>query len=215
MRLAFMTTLITVCFPAIVAAQDLTVSAGTQLQFAIAPDGKGSANKNDLNAYIEIEKSGLYGGIWAEISNQSAADEVDLYFGYRGEAASGLSYDINYYRFMYPNDGGDCCGELALSLGMPLSDALSGSLDLAYDPEPGVGSAYLGLSYAVNEKLIVSGSYGTYQVEGGGAEQEWDLGISYALGEETSAGMRYYNGTDYTDGYIGLSLNWDTTLLSR
>jgi len=196
-------------------AQDMFVYGGAALQFAIEPDGAGSQNKTDLNGYVELEKAGFYGGIWAEFSNQSVANEVDLYLGYRGEAAGGLGYDFGYTRYYYPKDGGDCCGELTASLSQGFGDQFSGTLDLAYDPEARLGNAYVGLSYAAADKLSVSANYGTYQVDGAGAEQEWDFGVGYALGEETAVDLRYYDGTDYPSGYVGLELSWDTTILSR
>jgi hypothetical protein len=66
---------------------------------------------------------------------------VDLYLGYRNETAEGLSYDIGYARYTYPNDGGDCCGELTASLGVPVGEKFATSLDLAYDPSASLGNA--------------------------------------------------------------------------
>ena len=56
-------------------------------------------------------------------------------------------------------------------------------------------------------------NYGTYQVDGASNEQEWDLGATYYVGEETAMDLRYYDGSDYVDSYFGLSLTWDSTLL--
>ena len=196
-------------------AQDFYVYGGAALQFSLEPDGSGSGTKSDINGYVEVEKSGLYAGIWAEISNQSDANEVDLYVGYRGETGVGLSYDVNYYRYFYPNDGGDCCGELGLVLGKGFGDALSGSVSLAYDPQAELGNAYLGVEYAATDALTLSANYGFYDVDSATVEQEWDVGVGYAVGEETAVELRYYDGTDYTDGYLRLQLSWDTTILAR
>lgn len=192
-----------------VAAQDFTVYGGAALQFTAYPD---SETKSDLNGYVELEFSGVYGGIWAETSSQSDANEVDLYLGYRGEAGA-LSYDVNYTRYFYPNDGGDCCGEIGLVLGYAVTDQISLGTEFYVDPVNDTNSAYLTFDVAATDQISISGEYGTYD-EGFGRFGEWDLGVGYALGEETSLELRYYKGEEY-DGYVRLQLAWDTTILPR
>lgn len=194
-------------------AQDLIVYGGAELEFTFDESGSGSGTSTDLSGYVEAELNGFYAGIWALTTNDDLAQEFDLYLGYRNELASGLSYDVNYTRYFYPNDGGNCCGELGLSLGMPLGDQLSASLDMYYDPDAEIGSAYLGAAFAATDALEVSANFGTYQVDGASNEQEWDLGATYYLGEETAVDLRYYDGSEYVDSYFGLSLTWDSTLM--
>ena len=129
-------------------AQDLSLYGGGELEFAFEEDGPGTGTNSYLSAYLELESRGFYAGIWGQIANDDLADEVDLYLGYRNELASGVSYDVGYIRYIYPNDGGDCCGELTLSLGAPVGEKLSLSLDLAYDPENELGNAYVGAAFA-------------------------------------------------------------------
>lgn len=192
-----------------VAAQELTVYGGAALQFTAYPD---SETKSDLNGYVELEFSGIYGGIWAETSSQSDANEVDLYLGYRGEAGA-LSYDISYTRYFYPNDGGDCCGEVGLVLGYAVTEQVSLGTEFYVDPVNDTNSAYLTFDVSATDQISISGEYGTYD-EGFGRFAEWDLGVGYALGEETSLELRYYKGEEY-DGYVRLQLAWDTTILPR
>lgn len=194
-------------------AQDLIVYGGAKLEFTFDEGGPGTGTTTDLSGYVEVETNGFYAGIWALTTNDDLAQEFDLYLGYRNELASGLSYDVNYTRYFYPNDGGNCCGELGLSLGMPLGDQLSVSTDLYYDPDAEIGSAYVGAAFAATDALEVSVNYGTYQVDGASNEQEWDLGTTYYVGEETAVDLRYYDGSEYVDSYFGLSLTWDSTLL--
>lgn len=195
-------------------AQDFFIYGGAALEYSRQPDGKGSDDKKDINGYIEIEKSGLYFGVWAELSNQRLTSKADVYAGYRGQIASGLSYDISATRRFYLNDVGDYTS-LDLGLEMPFGDKLTGEIDFTYYPASKVGDVYVELSYQVTDKLSVSANYGTYGVEDASSEQEWDLGVGYALGDETAVDLRYYDGTEYLDPYVGLSLSWDTTLLSR
>lgn len=196
-------------------AQDFFVYGGAELQFLIEPDGAGSDNASTLNANIEVEQSGFYAGLFGEIANDTTANEVDLYLGYRAETTGGISFDIGYSRYIYPNDGGDCCGEIALSLGAPLGDKFGASLDLAYAPEASLGNAYLGLEFYASDAITLLANYGTYQVEDAGSEQEWDVGVAYALSDEAAVDLRYYDGTEYVDSYIGLSVTFDTTIFSR
>lgn len=196
-------------------AQDFFVYGGAELEFLVEPDGAGSDTSSTLNAYIELENSGFYAGLFGEIANDSTANEVDVYLGYRAETAGGIGYAIGYLRYIYPNDGGDCCGELTLALGAPLGDKFGALLDLAYDPEASLGNAYLGLEFYATDAITLSANYGTYEVEDAGSEQEWDVGVAYALTDEAAVDVRYYDGTDYADSYVGLSLTWDTEIFIR
>lgn len=58
-------------------------------------------------------------------------------------------------------------------------------------------------------------NYGVYEVDSAPSEREWDFGVAYALTEESSVDLRYYDGSEYLDRYIGVSLTWDTTVFSR
>lgn len=195
-------------------AQDFFIYGGGAVEFERAPDGKGSADQADINAYVEIEKSGFYTGVWAEVSDQSLNNKADLYFGYRAESAAGFSYDISATRRFYLKDSGDYTS-VDLGLGLPLGDRLSGSADLTYYPSSHLGDAYLGLAWQVTGALALSVNYGVYGVAGAASEQEWDIGGGYALGDETVLDLRYYDGSEYVDPYFGISLSWATTLVSR
>ena len=197
------------------AAQDLAVYGGGELEFAFDEDGPNTGTNSYLSAYLELENRGFYAGIWGQVANDDVANEVDLYLGYRGELASGVSYDLYYIRYIYLNDGGDCCGEVTVSLGAPVGDRIWTTLDLAYDPENALGNAYVGAAFAATDRLEVSANYGVYEVADAGSETEWDLGATWALTDETAVDLRYYDGSEYAGSYIGLSLTWDTTVFSR
>jgi hypothetical protein len=194
-------------------AQDLLVYGGAELEFYREEFGPGTGNSSYLSGYVEAETNGFFGGLWAEIADDDIYNEVNVYLGYRGETAAGLSYSAGYIRYIYPNDGGDCCGEVFVGLGLPLGETVSTTLDLAYDPENDLGNAYVGFTLAATEAIEVSANYGVYELEAAGSEREWDLGASYALGESSAIDLRYFDGSEYVDSYFGLSLTWDTTLL--
>jgi uncharacterized protein (TIGR02001 family) len=194
-------------------AQDFIVYGGAELEFTHDEDGPGTGLNSALSGYVEAEAGGFYAGIWAKVADDDLTDEINLYLGFRNDLASGVSYDVGYTRYFYPNDGGDCCGELTFGLGVPVSDQLSASLDLAYDPEAKIGNAYVGAAFAASDRLEISANFGIYEVEGAGSETEWDLGATWALGDETAVDLRYYDGSEYLGSYVGLSLTWDSTLL--
>lgn len=193
-------------------AQGLTVYGGAELEFYDDEFGPGTGSTSYLSGYVELEYSGIYGGLWTEAASDDLLDEYDLYIGYRNELASGLSYDLSYTRYFYPNDGGNCCGEYLVSLGMPFGEQLSGTLDIYHDPDADLSSVYLGAAFAATEAIEVSANWGSYEVGGASSEQEWDLGVTYYIGDETSADLRYYDGSEYLGSYFGLSLAWDSTL---
>ena len=193
-------------------AQGFELLGGAKLEYKYKEQGIRS--NAYLSGYIEGELAGFYAGIWGQVASNDLLDETELYIGYRNETAGGLSYDIGYTRYYYPNDGGECCGEYTLGLGMPVGP-VTGTLDLAHDPQSDLNSVYLGGAWSATNALELSGQFGIYQVEGFGSEREWDLGMTYALGQTTAVDLRYYDGSAYADGHFGLALSWDSTLLSR
>jgi hypothetical protein len=195
-----------------VLAQDVVVYGGGEVELLFSPDGAGSDNTSSVSAYIEAEINGFYAGLNGTVENVDTADEVYAYLGYRRDLDSGFSYDLSYTQYSYPNDGGACCGEILVSLGQTLGDKASVSLDIYHVPEDSTSSAYIGLSYDFTDKWNGSVNYGAYEVAGAGNETEWDIGATYAINDEVGIDARYYDGTDYADGYFGLSVTYDTTL---
>lgn len=195
-------------------SQDFFVYGGAALEFELEPDGAGSDNKTDFNAYVEVEKSGFFAGLWAEKSSDKFDDKADVYIGYRSETAAGLGYYVDLTRRTYFNDEGDYTVADA-GISYAFSDQISTTFDLSYYPDLHLTDAYVGAAYAVTDLISVSANYGTYGVEDAPDEQEWDFGVGYAIGDESAFDLRYYNGTEYVDHYFGASLSWDTTFLSR
>jgi uncharacterized protein (TIGR02001 family) len=196
-------------------AQDVAVYGGTELEFTFDENGPDTGTATYLSGYLELERNGFYGGIWGQVADDDTLNEVDLYLGFRNELASGVSYDFGYTRYIYPNDGGNCCGEVTASLGVPIGDKLSTTLDLAYDPDSELGNAYVELAYQATDRFGISANYGVYEVEEAPSEQEWDFGVTYSLTDEAALDLRYYDGSEYEDSYIGLSLAYDTTIFTR
>lgn len=194
-------------------AQDLVVYGGGELEFYNDEFGPGTGSTSYVSAYVEADLNGLYAGVLGTLADDEFSNEIDLYFGYRNETSGGLSYGLGVTRYYYPNDSGSSYTELFASLGLPVGDRLSTSLDLYYDTSNDLGSAYVGVALAATDQLSISANFGTYQVSGASNEQEWDLGATYSLGDTTSVDLRYYDGSEYLGDYFGLSLTFDTTLL--
>lgn len=195
-------------------AQDFAVFGGAALEFDIAPEGKGSDNQTNLNAHLEVERAGLFLGMWAENSNLSLNNEVNVYLGYRSETAAGLSYALFGTRVLYQGADLDY-STLDVEFEVPLGDAVSGEIALTYYSESALSDVYFGLFYTATEQVYVSANYGVYGVEDEPSEHEWDFGLGFDLGNETELDLRFYDGTDYADRYFGISMSWDTTLFSR
>jgi hypothetical protein len=198
-------------------AQDVVVYGGAAVDFTYEEFGPGSGTTSYLSGYSEVDVSGLYLGVWGQLASDDVLDEVDLYFGYRTETAAGLSYNVYYTRYYYPNDGYDGGGEFAIEVDMPVNDQFAVGTEVYYTPAfegaSSLWSGYVGAAFLPTASIEISGLIGSYEVDGASSEEEWELGATYFLGEETSVDFRYYDGTEYESSYLGFTLAWDTTLL--
>ena len=198
-----------------VMAQDLLVYGGGTVEMLFDPNGDGSGNETSLTSYIEAERLGFYGGVGVKIVDDHTADEIDPYIGYRGDNGAGFSYGIVYTYYGLPNSADADYSELNLNFGKTLGDKASVSADFNYYPDDSTKSASVGAEYYPTDKITLSANYGTYDVFEAASEREWDLGIGYNITDEAAAELRYYDGSEYVDSYIGLTISFDTTLLGR
>jgi uncharacterized protein (TIGR02001 family) len=198
--------------PGLATAQSVTVYGGGAIEYLAEPGGADGGDSLTIEGYVEGEVSGFYLGAWGQVNTVSDANEINLYFGYRRTLDSGFDYDLNYTRYIYPNDGGDCCGEIGLTLGQTIGDQIYVSAEGYWDPEAELGSGYLSAEFYPADRVTVGASWGVYNVDGAADEQEWELGVTYSLTDQTAVDLRYYDGSEY-DSYIGLNLSFDTTLL--
>ncbi|MDZ4094220.1 MAG: TorF family putative porin, partial [Paracoccaceae bacterium] len=193
-------------------AQDVTVSGGLSLTSRYISDGlTNSADNPALQGYVELEASGFYAGAWASNVDGFGEDsELDLYFGYRGEFGQGISYDIGYARYLYDNSG-DCCGEIILSMGVPLmGDTVTLTPSIAYDPQSEISDTSLTVDYALSDKIGIAGSYGKVS----SSHIYNSIGASYGLTDKSTVDLTYHN-SNIEKGRLVLSLSYDTTLFSR
>ena len=171
-------------------ASDLSVFAGAALTFdnARLPAGNPSTHGHgtDANVYIEGEFHHVYGGISADILNNSDFDVLDLYLGYRNSMASGLGYDLSFDQSTYPNDRASDYGTLALSIGMPVGNRLTVGFNGDYYPNSQTSDGYLRAVYTLSDKITLTAKMGLIGngTGSGGAAKDFELAAAYQLGEK-------------------------------
>lgn len=202
-------TLAAAAFPAL---GETTLSFGGTFELYHDPNGAGSADELDVTVYGEAEVNSLYIGASALKSNDKTLDELALGLGHRGEV-SGVAYDIGLARYLYPQDSASNYSELALTLSKEFNPQISAELGLAYDLSNQAANAALGAAYAATDALELSANFSVTEVPGAANEREWDLGATYALTEDIAADLRWYDGSAYVDGYVGVVFSWDTSIL--
>ncbi|MQX53159.1 TorF family putative porin [Alcanivorax sediminis] len=130
--------------------------------------------------------SGLYAGVWG--SSETDTTEYDLYAGY-GAEVGGVSFDISYWDYNYPNDTDSDLEEVIGSVGFAglTATAYIGVGEIGHgrvdgEPAPDNESNYFTLGY----------SYDKYGITVGTWDNEADdtnythVDLSYALTDELS-----------------------------
>jgi len=117
-------------------------------------------------------ESGFYAGTW--VSNvdfgPDAGYELDLYLGYGGEFDGGVSYDVGFIYYAYPNLDGSDFSEVYGSLGFGgLSVGLSYQVDADFTDADYI---YYNISYDVdlNDDYGLSLYAGNYDFDSDGGE---------------------------------------------
>lgn len=195
-------------------AQDVTTYFGAALTSDYISGGYSYSDGPAFQPYVEMEHtSGLYLGVWmstidGDLGGFSSDDsvEIDLYLGYRGEAG-GLGFDVSYYRYFY-SDTGNCCGEAIVAIDYALGESLAMTTSLATDFDGG-GSITQGFAYALPADFELSGEF-TWNNEGYGDYNDWNLGIGKSLTDTVSVDLRYHD-SDETEPLYALTVSFDTS----
>lgn len=147
-------------------------------------------------------ESGFYIGTWASSIEDSALyghTELDIYGGWSGEVASGVSVDVGLLYYVYPN-GEDAVGDsdyfepyasITAALG-----PVEATVGAAYAPEQGTALA--------DDNIYVYGDLGTSIP---------DTGISLAAHLGYSEGSLDYGSGGYLDWSLGASYSYDILTL--
>jgi len=132
-------------------------------------------------------ESGFYAGTWASNIDfgDAASYELDLYAGFAGETAGGMSYDFGYIAYLYPDAGAADYdfAELYASLGYgPISVTYSFQVDdSANSYETDTNYLSVDFEFPLSNDFTAALHYGYYDIES--AEEQTDYSLSIAKGD--------------------------------
>jgi uncharacterized protein (TIGR02001 family) len=196
--------------PVAAAADGLSTSIGFAVVSEYVSGGMKQSDGIAFQPYVELGINGFYFGIWASnvdgptIGSATDSAEIDVYLGYRGEAGA-ISYDIGYYRYFYDNTG-DCCGEFIGSIGYSLSDTISMTTVVNFDPETNAAGLQQKFDVALPSDFSVSGDV---KVRNQGGRTSWTLGVGKAIGD-AAIDVRYHD-SDQSNPVYTVGLSWGTS----
>jgi len=163
--------------------------------------------------------SGFYVGTWGSSIDEDTVSyghtEVDVYGGWSGEIASGVSADVGVIYYVYPNAAGkatdfnyiEIYGSLAVTLGP--AEATAG---FAYAPDQGsLGSTdnlygYVDLSVGIPNTPVTISAHAGYTdgfltFTNNGKAWDWSISAELAATENISFGLQYVGAEgDYVPG---------------
>ena len=178
-------------------AQGLTYSVGI---FSANTDDK---RKDDVRPSLVLGANydfgnGFYAGAaytTGKFGGQTKArGELALSVGYGQELSSGIFYDLNATRYVYPKSGSENYNELGLTLGYgPVSATYYKAFNTDGFVSDSVSPPYLDVTYSfdINEKVS---SYVTLTKTKDDSNLGFELGASYDLGNSLSASATYEKG---------------------
>jgi len=170
-------------------------------------------------------KSGVYVGTWGSSLDEDTVGyghtEIDVYGGWTGEIASGITGDIGLYYYAYPNAPGKSSDfnyfEVYGSLGATVGP-VDATLGVAYAPKQGslcctaVGKnddnfyAYLDLSAGIPNTPVSLNAHAGYTdgfltFTNNSKAWDWSVGADYAVTDNVSVGIKYIGAEgDYVPG---------------
>ena len=165
---------------------------------------RGASQTNEdpaIQGGIDAAIGSFYVGTWA--SNVDFGDdtdaEVDLYGGYRTEAA-GYALDLGVVGYFYVNEPGGAdynYVEFKAAASRAVGPATLGAV-VYYSPDFfGVDdkATYLeaNAAYALADKWTVSGAVGHQWLDVNADYTTWNLGVAYALTDHLAVDARYYD----------------------
>jgi len=123
--------------------------------------------------------SGIYAGTW--VSNLEGGTEVDGYGGFAGEAA-GLSYDIGYIMYKYPQAAASDFEEVYVSLGYSLAS-------VSYYNDMDNENSYVALDLSIDAMgLTLGANFGTYMMKDSADDYiHYGVSISKPMGNDWDA----------------------------
>ncbi|MDG2004669.1 MAG: TorF family putative porin [Novosphingobium sp.] len=162
-------------------------------------------------------KSGFYLGTWGSSIDENTVGyghtEVDVYGGWSGDIASGVSADVGVIYYAYPNAGAGKFDyvEFYGSVGLTLGPA-EATLGFAYAPDQSsLGNTdniygYLDVSAGIPTTPITLNAHAGYTdgfltFTNNGKAWDWSVGADVAINENLSVGIAYTGAEgDYAPG---------------
>jgi uncharacterized protein (TIGR02001 family) len=140
--------------------------------------------------YFEASSGFFYSGIWtSSVSLGDDNQEVDLYAGVRTSAGT-VDLDLAYFRYLYLEDTGDCCGEWIAKADIPLGEQITLNTRADYDPQADAAQATLGVTVEFSEKLeftaAIQQSFATEVAD-------WNAGFTWSMTDTLSLDLRVYD----------------------
>ena len=171
-------------------------------------------------------KSGFYIGTWGSSLDETTVGyghtEVDIYGGWSGDIASGVSADVGVIYYAYPNAGAGDFDYIEFygSLGFTLGPA-EATVGVAYAPDQdSLGNtdnfyAYLDLSAGIPNTPVTLNAHAGYTdgfltFTNNSKAWDWSIGADFAINENLSIGVSYVEAEgdfapgayDFTDGAV-------------
>ena len=203
---AALTILATGLLPGIAAAEALTFGGGVSVTTNALSDGlSDTANGPAIQPFFEIGKNGVYAGVWAsnlKDANDNRA-ELDLYGGYRGETAAGLTYDLGYTQQFYDKTH-DLAAELAVSMGVPVTEQLTVTGEVSYDLAEKTFGQNIGAEYTPADAWTLHAAVGRTDPAAG---VNWGAGVTYALDDRTGLDLQFQK-TATTKALVALTMTY-------
>lgn len=161
----------------------------------------GAQVSGDLNYSND---AGIYAGVWT--TTETGGQETDLYLGYGGEAG-GVSYDVSYWKYLYPEN---CNSATPKSCDSGDNDASEVVLSVGYGPVTVAGyvavesgsddDKYFTVGVDFAEKFNLT--YGFWDLEKAGNERS-HLTLMYSYTDELTFGVSVANNdSGYTEAGI-------------
>ncbi|WP_426036623.1 TorF family putative porin [Cypionkella sp. TWP1-2-1b2] len=192
--------------PSTVLAEDLSFGGGVTVTSNYLSDGLSeTGNSPAIQPYFELTKNGFYAGVWAtnlkdDVGNRA---ELDLALGYRCEIGAGLVYDLGYTQHFYDKTHA-ASSELAVSLGVPVSDRLSVSGEVSYDLAEKTFGESLGAEFVLADAWTLHADVGRADPS---ASVNWGAGVGYALDDRITLDFQVQD-TASTSPLVALSVNY-------
>ena len=207
MKLAKLLTVIPFTLSAVASAQaaDVSYNIGVVSLYksnGVDQDGANKSVQPAIQGGADIDLShGFYAGNWNSTGNFGGGNlEVDLYGGYAGELGSGVSYDVGYAYYYYPDttgwNGGEAYASLSFSgFQVQITRGLMGSIEDA-------SRLSLTYTYSVIETTAVHATYGIGNVKAGDYT-DYAFGVSHDLGSGRNLSATYLAASDSDSSHKG------------